>query len=172
MKKDFIKTYEDYLESGTIKTIDILEKKDIIEFLSQTYQDNLQASLFNLEKFPRWSIISGYYAMHDISKLYLAIKYELKFTKPSVHDALIKALKKLISKKDILDLIDKGNEEFIKIQRLDYFLAKGKYHREKTQYYTSKSYLKLEVVEIAKHFLEQIVKPYIKIIEEMITLEK
>lgn len=163
--------YDDYFELNTISQINMLEKNDILDYLEYTYKDNFSASKFNLTQFPRIAIISGYYAMHDISKLYLAIKYNIKFTKPSVHDAVIKALKKLVKKQEILDLIDSANQEFVKIQRLDYFLSKGKAYREKTQYYTGSSYSKEEIINIATNFLNNIVSHYIEIVETLIKEE-
>lgn len=160
--------YYDYLESGTIKEVNFLEKQDIKQFLEFTTKDNKKTSDDLLNSHPRWSIISGYYAMHDISKLYLLLKYNLQFTKPSVHDAVIKALKFLVKKKEIVNLIEEGEDEFKKIQKLDYFLAKGKHNREKTQYYTPLSFNQQQIKEIANHFNENIVTPYLKIVNALI----
>ena len=88
--------YEDYFEIGTIKKVSFIEKKDIKLFLEYTFKDNQYTSKNIINVHPRWSIISGYYAMHDISKLFLLEEYDIQFTKPSVHDAVIKALKKLM----------------------------------------------------------------------------
>lgn len=163
--------YDDYVESGTISSISLVEKRYISQFLEYTYKDNVKACKDLVNTHPRWSIISGYYAMHDISKLYLLLAFDIEFTKPSVHDAVIKALKKLVPKKDIIQYLENADSEFKKIQRLDYFLAKGKEHREKTQYYTALSYSNKEVSVKAQQFYNSIVKNYISIIEELINEE-
>lgn len=160
--------YEDYFEIGTIKKVSFIEKKDIKLFLEYTFKDNQYTSKNIINDHPRWSIISGYYAMHDISKLFLLEEYDIQFTKPSVHDAVIKALKKLIQKKDIIHLIEDADKEFKKIQKLDYFLSKGKEHREKTQYYTMLSFDEKQIQEIAEEFNANIVEPYIKLIKRLL----
>ena len=167
-----IKTYFDYLESKTIQKVTFLEKENIKEFLEFTYKDDLKTSISIKDNHFRYSIISGYYAMHDISKLYLLEKFNIKFTKPSVHDAVIKALKKLVKKNEIINYIEKSNKEFSKIQKLDYFLMKGKLSREKTQYYTNNNFNFEKLKEDSNNFIENIVKPYIKIVEKLIEEEK
>ena len=160
--------YQDYLNSGTIKKISFLEKKDIKLFLEYTSSDNEKTSKSLIESHSRWSIISGYYAMHDLSELYLLLKFDLQFTKPSVHDAVIKALKELVDKKEVINLIEEGNTQFKKVQKLDYFLAKGKENREKTQYYTILSFNEFEIKKIAFEFNKKVVEPYLKIIKKLI----
>jgi len=164
--------YNDYFERGTITKVNIIEKKDIRLFLEFTYKDNLKVSKDLIISYPRWSIISGYYAMHDISKLYLLLDFDLKFSKPSVHDAVIKALKELVKKEKIISLIEKGDSEFARIQKLDYFLAKGKSNREKTQYYTMLSFSEEDLIDVAQSFYKNIVVPYIKIVEKLLVREK
>jgi len=165
-----IKTYFDYLESKTIQKVTFLEKENIKEFLEFTYKDDLKTSISIKDNHFRYSIISGYYAMHDISKLYE--KFNIKFTKPSVHDAVIKALKELVKKDEIINYIEKSNKEFSKIQKLDYFLMKGKLSREKTQYYTNNNFNFEKLKKDSNNFIENIVKPYIKIVEKLIEEEK
>ena len=75
-----VKSIEEYRELGTIKDLPPNEKEVYLSFLETTYKENLQASDFLLIKFPRWSIIAGYYAMHYVSKLYFAKKYNFKFS--------------------------------------------------------------------------------------------
>lgn len=45
-----------------------------INFFTVSYRDDLENCEYVKEKHPRWSIISGYYAMHDITKLFFAKK--------------------------------------------------------------------------------------------------
>ena len=57
------KTLKDYKEQGTVRELAPNEKKLYTLFIEATYKDNLEASEFLLVKFPRWSIIAGYYAI-------------------------------------------------------------------------------------------------------------
>ena len=157
-----------YRKEGGVKDLVPNEKEQYISFLNVTYEDNLKASEFLLIKFPRWCIISGYYAMHDISKLYLARRYGLKFSQPKVHAAVIQALRELVKKEDIIKLMEKAEEEYDEIISLHLALIRGRDEREKSQYYTSSSITPEVAVQKASYFLEKLVKPYIKIIRKMV----
>ena len=56
-------------KEGKISRIKETELNRYLEFFTESYQDNFKHSESNVETYPRWSIISGYYSMHDISKL-------------------------------------------------------------------------------------------------------
>jgi len=163
-----VKSLDEFKTQGTIKELAPIEAEQYHSFLETTYKDNIAASEFLLLKFPRWSIISGYYAMHDISKLYLAKNFNLKFSKPEVHAAVIQALREFVKRKDILELIKKAEEEFNQIISLHLALLQGKEEREKSQYYISTSIKPKIGLEKASYFLTKLVEPYIKIIEELI----
>ncbi|MCX6707266.1 MAG: hypothetical protein NT001_03950 [Candidatus Woesearchaeota archaeon] len=162
-----IKTIEEYRKLGTIKDLPPNEKENYLSFLEITHKDNVKASEFMLVKFPRWSIIAGYYAMHDVSKLYLAKKYGLKLSQPMVHSAVIQALRELVKRKDILGLLEKAEKEYDEIISLHLAMLKGKDEREKSQYYTSVSAKPSVSLEKASYFLERLVKPYLKLMEEL-----
>lgn len=66
------------LNESKISRIKETELTRYIEFYTESYNDNFKHSESNLNSYPRWSIISGYYAMHDISKLLIAKVYHLK----------------------------------------------------------------------------------------------
>ena len=152
----------DFREKGSIRDLLPNEKKDYFEQLSFTYKDNLKASEFNLIKFPRWSIIAGYYAMHDLAKLYLGKNFELKLSAPNIHAATIQALRELVKRKDIIKYLEEAETYF----ELHKSLMKGREEREKTQYY---SLDRTNVnVQRASYFFEKIVLPFIKILEGMI----
>lgn len=163
-----VKNIEEYKKLGTIKDLSPIEKSEYIYFLETTYKDNLKASDYLVIKFPRWSIISGYYAMHDISKLYFANRYNLKFSQPQVHSAVIQAFREFVKRKDILGLIEKAEKEYEEIISLHLALLQGKSEREKSQYYTSASVKPKVTMEKASYFLEKLVKPYLKLIKELI----
>ena len=152
----------DFRQKGSIKDLLRSEKEDYFEYLQFTYKDNLNASEFNLIKFPRWSIISGYYAMHDLAKLFLGKKFELKLSSPNVHAATIQALRELVKRKDIIKYMEEA-ESYFELHRS---LIKGREEREKTQYYSlNKANIN---IQRATYFFENIVLPFVKILEGMI----
>jgi len=159
---------EEFKRQGTIKDLTPHEREHYISFLDTTYDDNVRASEFLLVKFPRWSIIAGYYAMHDISKLYLAKKHNFKCSQPNVHAGVIQALRELVKRKDILTLLEKAEKEYDQIISLHLALLQGKDEREKSQYYTSDSVKPSIALEKASYFLEKLVKPYLKLVKELI----
>lgn len=145
------------LQEGKVSKINELELERYINFFSHSYQDNLKHSEAIAETFPRWSIISGYYAMHDITKLFLAKQFLLKI-ELEVHGTTIKVLQELIENKEILALLEKGYREFISLAN---DLAEAKKERVKSQYYTGSEYLQQEYQKRAKLFLTELVKPYL-----------
>ncbi len=128
------------------------------EFFEESYKDNLKHSESDIKSFPRWSIISGYYAMHDISKLLIAKVYRLKIEK-EIHATTIKVLKELIKDEETLRLIENGYEEF---QNLAQELNDAKKEIVMVQYYTGTGFLKEKYKLKAENFFVGTVKPYIK----------
>ena len=102
--------------------------------------------------------------MHDISKLFLARKYNLKLGSPNVHAAVIQALREFVKRKDILSLLDKAEKEYDSIISLHLALLQGRDEREKSQYYTSEKVHAKISLEKASYFLENLVKPYTKLV--------
>jgi len=129
---------ETLMKEGKVSKIRELELERYINFFENSYKDDLRHCKKNIEDFPRWSIISGYYAMHDIAKLFLAKKFRLKIEK-EVHATTIKVLRELIKNRKILNLIEKGYREFINLAN-DLFEAKKE--RIKAQYYTGTIFMK------------------------------
>jgi hypothetical protein len=162
-----VKTLYEFRAQGTITDLGPIEKGPYTSFLGITYQDNVKASEFLLVKFPRWSIIAGYYAMHDITKLFLAKQYSLKLSRPEVHAATIQALRELIKRKDIISLLEKAEDEYDQIISLHLALLQAKDEREKTQYYTSEKKEAAVNMQKASYFLEKLVKPYLKLVKEL-----
>ena len=134
-----------------------------INFFSATYKDNLIHSEDNITKHPRWSIISGYYAMHDVSKLFIAKKYRFRIDR-DIHATTIKVLKELLKDKETLKLIEKGFEEY---KTLSDDLKDAKIERVKMQYYTGTPFLKEKYANKSKNFYYDVVMPYIKKIESI-----
>lgn len=149
---------------GRISKINELEINRYINFFENSYKDNLELCKSIADNFPRWGIISGYYAMHDITKLFLAKKFRIKI-ELEVHSTTIKVLKYLIKSKELINLIEGGYKEF---KYLANDLSEAKKERVKVQYYTGTEFMKEKYKEKAKEFLNNIVLPYIEKISGLI----
>ena len=149
---------ETLMDEGKLSRINELELGRYVNFFSSSYRNNLDHCRFVLTSFPRWSIISGYYAMHDITKLLLAKEFRLKVDF-EVHATTIKVLSLLVKNKEIISLIKKGHGEFISLAN---DLAEAKKERVKVQYYTGTKFLEEEYRRRAKLFLDEVVGPYLK----------
>lgn len=147
-----------------ISKISDLEIDRYINFFEYSYQDNLAHSIKNIEEFPRWSIISGYYAMHDITKLLLVKKFRIK-VEFEVHATTIKLLRELIKNKIILLLLEKGYKEFLTLAN---DLEEAKNERVKVQYYTGTNFLRDEYKKRSAEFNKNIVLIYLEKIKEML----
>jgi hypothetical protein len=139
------------------------EKQRYLNFLSNSYKENFEHCKFNLKKFPRWSIISGYYAMHDITKLFLADKFGIKIDL-KVHQTTIDVLKEILKDKKTIDMLAIAYNEFLKLLN---DLAEAKEKRTKAQYYTGTSFMREKYKKDAKRFLAEIVIPYIEKIKSL-----
>lgn len=151
-------------EEGKIEKISELELERYVNFFENSYKDNLEHSKANGEKFPRWSIISGYYAMHDITKLLLAKKFRIKLV-AEVHATAIKALRELIKNKELLDLIERGYNEFLTLAN---DLEEAKKQRVKVQYYTGTKFMEEEYKKRASEFQKAVVLPFIEKIKALL----
>lgn len=147
-----------------ISRISELELERYVNFFGSSYLDNLEHSKANIKSFPRWSIISGYYAMHDITKLLLSKKFRIKI-ELEVHATTIKVMDELIKNKEILSLIKEGYREFINLAN---DLAEAKKERVNVQYYTGTKFMKEQYSIKAEEFLNNTVLPYIEKIKELL----
>jgi len=170
------KIFQELLSIKAIVKLNEAEKENYLKFFNETYKDNLSAAYDNLKSHPRWSIISGYYAMHDLAKLFLAKKYNLKIVE-RVHLATIASLYS-ISKENkefekAIELLKQANKIFnsqikgIKASDMAFYLKKARKEREKVQYYNPRTDLK-RAEEQANFFLNEIVIPFIKLLESLI----
>ena len=155
---------ENLLKKGIIKKIVETEISRYTNFFTNSYEENLGHCKAVLTTFPRWGIISGYYAMHDITKLFLAKKFQIKID-AKVHKTTIKIMKEITEDKQLLKLLKIGYEEFIKMAA-DLIEARNK--RQKAQYYTGSEFMKEKYKEEAETFLNNIVVPYLNKINSMI----
>ena len=156
-----------------------VEKESWIKFHENAYKDDLKHAEKDLIEFPRWSIISGYYAMHNITKLYLGKIHNVKIVGEQVHSKALKALSKFIQdkkeKEKVIGLLKKAEISFFNVLQLEektlpLMLRKGKTERGKTQYY-SKDFSDIKSKK-SVYFLDNIVKPYIEIMEGMLSVEE
>ena len=152
------------LKEGKISRINELELERYINFFESSYKDNLEHSKYNIKSFPRWSIISGYYVMHDATKLLLSKKFRIKIDL-EVHSTAIKVLKELIDNKEILKLIEKGYKEFLSLAN---DLAEAKKDRVKVQYYTGTKFMKEEYAKKAEEFHNSVVLIYLEKIRRLL----
>jgi hypothetical protein len=146
------------LKNGKISKIIETERERYLNFFSNSYKENLDHCKFVLEEYPRWSIISGYYAMHDIAKLFLADKFNIKIDF-NVHETTILVLKQMTKDKQIIEMLGIGYEEFIKLLN---DLAIARKQRTKAQYYTGTEFMKGKYLLEAKAFLENNVLKFIE----------
>ncbi len=140
-----------YLKKGEIHNIFREEKERYLHFLSNAYKENLEHSKDNLIKFPRWAIISGYYAMHDLAKLFLADKFNLKINF-NVHKITIEAFEELIHNKEIIKMLNLGYEELLKMMN---DLRDAKKIRAHAQYYTGTKFMKEKTGNFINHSLNR-----------------
>ena len=155
---------ETLLSEGKISKISELELGRYANFFEASFKDNLECSKFTAERFPRWSIIAGYYSMHDITKLLLAKKFRVKI-ELEVHATTIKVLRELIKNREILRLIEEGYKEFISLAN---DLAEAKDQRTKVQYYTGTAFMREHYQKISREFFSSVVEPYIEKIKNLL----
>lgn len=148
---------EDYLKKGIIKKIVETEIPRYINFFNNSHKENLEHCKFNIEKFPRWSIISGYYAMHDLTKLFLVKKFNIKIDS-KVHKITLKIMEEITKDKEILTLLKIGYNEFTQMAA---DLTEAREERQRAQYYTGTEFMKEKYKEKASVFLQNTVTPYL-----------
>ena len=159
---------ETLMKEGKISRIVETEIRRYTDFFENSYKDNLEHCKANTKTFPRWSIISGYYAMHDITKLLIAKRYMLKI-ELEVHATTIKVLRNIIKDKEIVGMLETGYREFISLAN---DLAEGKTERTKAQYYTGTAFMRERFQNISDEFLIKNVIPYLDKIKKLLGDEK
>lgn len=160
------------------KKLNELEKEIWVEFHSFAYADDLKLCKGIIGMHPRWSIISGYYAMHDISKLFLGKNFGIKISGENVHKQVIDCLKEFIRKgerkNEILNLLVSAEKEAVNelnVEDLPYLLRIGKKERSKVQYYSPNVFTNNELyVSKAEKFYAEIVIPFVKIMDGLINV--
>lgn len=153
------------------------EKENYLLFHQSLFQEDVKHAEKNVLEFPRWSVISGYYCMHNCAKLFLAEKFNVKISSPEIHAKTIDALEYFVKepevKKKLLILLKDAKNmyysaEHLKEKILHVLLQRGKQERGKAQYY-SEEYNEGKKVNSQKaiYFLDAVVKPFIELIMEV-----
>jgi len=155
---------DEYIKKGFANKIVETELPRYLNFFTNSYKENLEHCKTVLNTFPRWSIISGYYAMHDITKLFLAKKFQIKVD-IKVHKTVLKIMEEITKDKELLNLLKIGYEEFIKMAS---DLSEARDERQKAQYYKGAEFLEKIYQEKAPSFLENTVEPYLNKINSLI----
>lgn len=151
------------------------EKEAYLRFHRKAFEEDIRHAEKNALEFPRWIIISGYYCMHDITKLFLAERFNAKITSPDIHFKAIEALEHFINdeelKKKIIALLKEAKDIYFSAERLKEktlpaLLKRGKQERGRAQYY-SEDYSKNPEASPKKalYFLDTIVKPYVILVK-------
>ncbi len=154
----------DYLfKAGKIGKIVETERDRYLNFFSNSYKENLEHCRYVIKKYPRWSIISGYYAMHDLAKLFLADKFSLKI-ELNVHQTTIEVLKELLKDKKIIEMLNLGYNEFINLLN---DLATARKQRTKAQYYTGTKFMHEKYKQEAAVFLNKTAIQFIEKIKSL-----
>lgn len=144
-----------------------------VAFHESAYKEDILLAEKIIKEHPRWAIISAYYAMHDISKLYLGKRYNMKITPPEAHRKTVEELRRVLveneEKRKILLLIEEAEKELLKlgIDAIPDLLEVGKTERGKAQYY-SRDFKKIDYSLKAQSFVDNIAKKFVKIMEGLI----
>lgn len=145
-----------------------------IKFHEEIYKEDQKMANKVITDSPRWSIIMGYYAMHNVSKLYLAKIHNIKISGENVHAKTLFFISKYAKQdtKKIIPLLEKAKKEYDAITSsniwvIPLLLSKGRDERTKTQYYNTVKAERsiMELMQAAQYFIGNFVEPYIKIME-------
>lgn len=148
---------DDFITSGKISRINEFEKARYFGFYTVSYKDDLEHCRSVVETFPRWSIISGYYAMHDATKLFIARAYGFKIEE-DVHNTTIRLLTEILRDESLISLFESGYSEYRKMASE---LYSAREERRRAQYYTGTSFADDYFRRRARKFHDDIVEPYL-----------
>src|SRR3989344_2528952 len=166
--------YESYVNEVRITLLPKAEMHKYEGYHRENYQEDQRISKFLTQQSPKWAIIAGYYAMHNLTKLFLA-KCNLKIGDRAAHTATIIALRKHIQdekmREQVLTLLHKAQEAYdvlnspLKEKILAVMLSSSLEERNKAQYYSED--FKKVMLRHAMYFQENIILPYIEIMQEL-----
>ena len=161
-----------------MRQLNEIEREIWINFHNFAYRDDLELCKKITKQYPRWSIISGYYAMHDITKFYLGKMHNIKISGLNIHKQTIDCLKEVLkdneNAKKIFSLLEIAEDkiEEIGLEDVPYLLKIGKKERGKVQYYSKKVFSdNKEYIEQAEKFVKEVVNVFIKIMEALLNVD-
>lgn len=177
-------TYEDLLQRQLIKKIETTEKEKYASFHEENYKLDLNSAIAFLDSNnTKYSVIAGYYAVLNVTLWYFAKYFNLKISEEDtgVHTNCQIVLEKFVHepllKQKIIRLLNQAKAEFTSFtilkqkteETLPLMLRQGADKRKRYTYYSANRSLPnvSEQAEEAKNFMENVVKPYIFIMEKL-----
>lgn len=153
-----------------VKFIDVIERKLKAERLAFASQDDYDTTYFLLEKHPRWTVITGYYCMHNIAKYFLMKEYGIDFDENDIHKCVVLELSKALkddAKEVIKYLIEAKKEYDVILENPQYpanSLFESKKDRGKINYMSDPRSAQTDFIsKISKDFLENRFEPFIAV---------
>ncbi|MBI2152031.1 hypothetical protein HYU21_04855 [Candidatus Woesearchaeota archaeon] len=177
-------TYQELLQRQIIKKIETTEKEKYVSFHFDNYKFDLDsATNFLAANNTKYSVIAGYYAVLNVTLWYFVKFFNLKISEEDtgVHTNCLIVLEKFIQEKklklEIVNLLNLAKKEFVSFtilkqkseETLPLMLKQSADKRKRYTYYSTERRLPnaSEQTEEAKNFLENVVKPYIFIMEKL-----
>lgn len=177
-------TYEELLQRQIIKKLETVEKEKYVSFHEFNYKFDLSSAQKFLEiNNSKYAVIAGYYAVLNVTLWYFAKYFNLKISEEStgVHTNSLIVLEKFVKtdnlKKKIIGLLDKARQEFVSFtilkqrseETLPLMLKQSADKRKRYTYYSTERELPKHDDQLneAKTFIENIVKPYLSILENL-----
>ena len=150
------------------------DREAYLMFHRLAYREDLELSRTLLARSPRWSIITGYYAMHNLAKLYLGAEHGIRITGEHIHESVVreldKALRHTSERKRLLDLLATADAAFKGLQQpreVAELLERGRRNRSAANYYLREGSTAIVQMDQAKQFQDGVVKVFVAIMERM-----
>ena len=177
-------TYPELLQGGFVRKLEKVEKEKYVFFHLDNYKIDLNSANIFLEiKNSKYAVIAGYYAVLNLTLWYFAKYFNLKISEKDtgVHKNCLIILEHFVKEKTIkekvIELLRKAEKEFESFtilkknqeQTLSLMLKQSADKMKKYTYYSSERELPQDNQQLneAKTFLENVVKPYISILERL-----
>jgi hypothetical protein len=176
--------YKDLLDRQLIKKIETIEKDKYVSFHFDNYKIDLEsAEDFLKSENSKYAVIAGYYSVLNVTLWNLAKYFNLKISEKDtgVHTNCLIVLEEYIKNKKIKDqivkLLNEAKEEFnhftVLRKNSEYtlptMLKQSSDKRKRYTYYSIERDLPRynDRLNEAKNFIENIVKPYVSIMEKL-----
>ena len=177
-------TYKELLDQKIITRIEKVEKEMYVSFHQQNYKIDLESAINFLDLGnSKYAVIAGYYAVLNSTLWNLAKFFNLKISEKDfgVHTNCLIVLEEFVKdkelKKKILELLDLAKQEYTsfttikkdKEKTLPLMFKNSSEKRKRYTYYSLDRKLpgKDDMLNESKLFIENVVKPYILIMENL-----